>query len=136
MAGAQDATDPWASTGSAIVNPTGSNDPWADASSAFISTASPDFVSSQAQSMASVTTAPNQPPDQDFTGVNSERLEMLDASEECEDEAVQEPIYPNRGKGENAVELPFNRLAMMNKGKETPVRKVAQDEESEISEEE
>jgi hypothetical protein len=88
--------------------------------------------------MASVSSAPNYALEQGFTGINSERLAMLDASEECEDErvSVQEPVYASRGRGENAVELPFNRLARMNNTKETSVRKDAKDDESEISEEE
>lgn len=140
MAGGPDATDPWASwaswasTDSALVNATSSNDPRAGTSSAFISTASSDFINDQAQSMASVTTASNPPPEQDFTGINSERLAMLDANA-CEDETVQEPICASGGKGENAVELPFNRLAM-NNTKETSAREATKDEESEISEEE
>lgn len=65
---------------------------------------------------------------------------MLDANDECEDDPVpvQEPIptYASRGRGENAIELPFNRLDRMNNAKETSVVNVARDEESEISEEE
>jgi hypothetical protein len=37
-----------------------------------------------------------------------------DAGEESEEEAIQQPINASKGKGENAVELPFNRLARLN----------------------
>jgi hypothetical protein len=121
--------------GASMVDAQDATDSWADTSSAFISTVSSDFISSQAQSMASVTTAPNRAPKQDFEGINSERLGMLNASEECEDETIQGSTYSSRGKGENAVELPFNRLAMMN-NTGISVRKVAKDDDSEISEEE
>jgi len=83
----------------------------------------------------SVSSAPNHALEQDFTGINSERFAMLDASED-EGVSVQEPVYASRGRGENAIELPFNRLARINNIKETSVRKDAIDDESEISEEE
>jgi hypothetical protein len=84
--------------------------------------------------MASITTAPNHAPERDFTGINSERLAMLHASDEYQAETTQEPTYSNRGRGENAVELPFNRLAMINNLKETLGQKITNDDEFEISE--
>lgn len=64
---------------------------------------------------------PGSPPKQHFTSINSERLAMLDAGEESEEEIIQESTYA-RGKGENAVELPFNRLEMTKNTKEMEVQ--------------
>lgn len=133
-----DSNDPWAAwttADSAAVNNTSRNDPWANTSSALISEANSDFVRGQAQSTASVTTAPSYPTERHFTGINSDRLAMLDAGEEPEEEIVQQPIA-GKGKGENAVELPFNRLAMLNKKKTSEIVNGNMNEESEISEEE
>lgn len=123
--------DPWASLAmndSAAGNVTSSNDPLADTSS--------PFISSQVQSMASETTAASHPTEQSFTGVNTERLAILDAGEEYEDEIVQEPTYVSKGTGENVVELPFNRLATMNRNENSDIDAEDKFEESDISEEE
>jgi hypothetical protein len=65
---------------------------------------------------------------------------MLDGSEEGEDESarVQKPTltYASTGRGENAVELPFNRRDRRKNAKETSGRKVTENNELEISEEE
>jgi hypothetical protein len=139
MADAPDASDPWASTESIITNIIGSDDPWGDTTDS-----APNAATNSKYPYVNVSVstapAPDRIPEQDFTGFNSERLTMLDGSEEGEDESarVEEPTltYASRGRGENAVELPFNRLDMMNNAKEASGRKVTENDESEISEEE
>lgn len=59
-----------------------------------------------------------------------------DAGEESEEETIQQPTNASKGKGENAVELPFNRLARLNDEKEMSEIKWAVNDEIEISEEE
>jgi hypothetical protein len=122
--------------------------PWTDISSAFPSTTESDFISSQIQTQSitsiSATTAPGSPFKQKsiqkdaFSGLNSARLAMLNGGDDdFEQEAViEQPTYASKGKGENAVELPFNRLARMHEAKETGEMKKIRDDEMDISEEE
>jgi hypothetical protein len=120
------------------------SDPWgavdSDSSQALMATPASDgkydadiimsevLDSSQDNSPLSVTTAPSPSPAEQSsimdvkspiipdasTGINPERLAMLEAEDESEEDEVREKTFGG-GKGGNSVQMPFNRLEMMKK---------------------